>query len=413
MSQSQQAKIAARVAKKPALKNIGSSKKIGSSNTGSSKNTASKPPRPTPSSQSKNAALPPRTPSLSQASSRKRHRQVIESEEEDDETEEEEAGRFDKSRRVSSSSNTTVGQDADAELDALDNEEHDLEVGEAGENNALAALASVRSKKKKQQTPKAHRDVVFQRQSNLSQDVKGCFIQLENTCRIMFLCDFSLVVHEIIKSVWSDQVKTSDWEWEESASRIGWNGANWKKRAISNMERRIREYKRADVDEENGLHTISQYKDLALFFASKYSASSFTAVFDFVDGCIDIAETTERSPECRTFFKTIFANFATKVKLYMDWNANPERTVQSPASRPALLLWFNKMAMSDRFKNVNPSMFVRLEGRKRERNSNLDRPADPDNDKDYVFFDQDDQEDAAATAADAANTADAADATDD
>ena len=46
------------------------------------------------------------------------------------------------------------------------------------------------------------------------------------------------------------------------------------------------------------------------------------------------------------------------------------------------------MANSSRF-YVDPEMFVRLEGKKRERfGNNADVPPPPDEDEDYVFFDE-------------------------
>ena len=116
----------------------------------------------------------------------------------------------------------------------MDEEEQDIAAEEG--NKHTTASKDV----KKQQKTKAQRDVVYQRQSNLSEDVKGCFINLEITCRIMFLCDFNLPASRIIKAVWGDSVQRSDWEWDESNDRIGWNAANWKRRAILNME--VRKY---------------------------------------------------------------------------------------------------------------------------------------------------------------------------
>ena len=76
----------------------------------------------------------------------------------------------------------------------------------------------------------------------------------------------------------------------------------------------------------------------------------------------------------------------------MDWAANPGRVVESSASQRNLLLWFNKMALSKRFEHINPDMFVRLEGKKRERNSTLDTPPGPDDDQDYMFFDREEDD---------------------
>ena len=58
------------------------------------------------------------------------------------------------------------------------------------------------------------------------------------------------------------------------------------------------------------------------------------------------------------------------------------------------------MADSERF-HVEPSMFMRLEDKKRSRPVNmLNAPPTPDQDRNYVFFDSEDDEDAGSNAGD-------------
>ena len=104
-------------------------------------------------------------------------------------------------------------------------------------------------------------------------------------------------------------------------------------------------------------------------FAAKFSASAFSWVFEFVNGYIDFAESDKNkavhfclksklflsasSPVCSlsvtNFILAIWCNFGTRVKLYMDWVADPQALSKSEHSRKELLDWVPVMAHLNQF----------------------------------------------------------------
>ena len=66
--------------------------------------------------------------------------------------------------------------------------------------------------------------------------MKGKFAVLEHRCRVLFLANFDMGDYdEIIKYVWGDGIAPEDWEYTQSAKRIGWNASNWKQVMIDKM----------------------------------------------------------------------------------------------------------------------------------------------------------------------------------
>ena len=63
--------------------------------------------------------------------------------------------------------------------------------------------------------------------------------------------------------------------------------------------------------------SLTEYKPLAVYFVSKYLASSFTAVFDSADNYVNITKTAIAHSECKSFFKSILSPYLLTLSFYL------------------------------------------------------------------------------------------------
>lgn len=75
------------------------------------------------------------------------------------------------------------------------------------------------------------------RHSQFTEQPELVMKELEGYCRVMFLMKLNLDnMRELIVEIWGPDIRTRHWEWRESENRIYWNGNNWKRQAITNMD---------------------------------------------------------------------------------------------------------------------------------------------------------------------------------
>ncbi|KAF6229455.1 hypothetical protein HO173_011582 [Letharia columbiana] len=297
--------------------------------------------------------------------------QEIDSEDENDDN------GFERTLRNSTSRSTLSNEGGDDELD-----EFEAEAALLKGSSTTQPPASV-SKPGKASAPNGPSEKALDRASSISADTRTTFDELGIRCRLVYLAKFRMAPHaSIIRAVWGDGITRQSWEWEESNNRINWNGSNWKIRSIQNMQVKIRDY--IKNDKSHALESISEYTPLAKFFASKYSPSAFSWVFDFTNGCIDVTE-SDTKPALHFYFKNIWVNFATRVKLYTDWAADPQALHNSEHSRNSLLTWVPVMAKSEKY-HVDIKDFVRIESKERRPRHGSAGPVEPDRDANYLFL---------------------------
>lgn len=75
------------------------------------------------------------------------------------------------------------------------------------------------------------------RHSQFTEQPELVMKELEAYCRVMFLMKLNLDnMRELIVEIWGPDIRTRHWEWRESENRIYWNGNNWKRQAMVNMD---------------------------------------------------------------------------------------------------------------------------------------------------------------------------------
>lgn len=75
-----------------------------------------------------------------------------------------------------------------------------------------------------------------------------------------------------------------------------------------------------------------------------------------------------------------------KVKLNNDWEADDNARWDSPHCYNKLLSWFNTMAQSQQYSDVDKTDFVRKPRKEQKRKRKVDAVVGPDDDADYVFL---------------------------
>ena len=123
---------------------------------------------------------------------------------------------------------TAEEPDDDEELDEIAAAE------EERVNQELKQPGSHRSKKTRNNSPQFPE---LDKNSKLTTDVRGKMLELQDVCRIHYLRHFKLDPRPpIIRQVWGEGIKKSDWEWGLSWTRIGNHHGNWKGRSIAYMK---------------------------------------------------------------------------------------------------------------------------------------------------------------------------------
>ncbi|KAA6414099.1 MAG: hypothetical protein FRX48_02461 [Lasallia pustulata] len=112
------------------------------------------------------------------------------------------------------------------------------------------------------------------------------------------------------------------------------------------------------LDTTSMLAGLTDDGSLIKFFASKYSASNFVWVFEFVREKFNIEQSMSKSPHAAYYFQNIYANLAARTKLHLDWESNHFRYVEDPNSQEAILGLFVLMAISDNYADLEPEDFV-------------------------------------------------------
>lgn len=142
-----------------------------------------------------------------------------------------------------------VKKDPDQELDDFDAELDQAELAveqeasrtkiktprQAPYTPAKAGMADQRQRRGQDYSASHYKGKV----SQYTADVTGTFAELQDLTRIIFLHQMHLPSDEresYIRQIWGDSIRPSDWEWIQSKNQLGWNGSNWKRRAIKNMK---------------------------------------------------------------------------------------------------------------------------------------------------------------------------------
>ncbi|SLM34731.1 hypothetical protein LPUS_03662 [Lasallia pustulata] len=145
------------------------------------------------------------------------------------------------------------------------------------------------------------------------------------------------------------------WVVKGARKRIEINCHNWKSRSLSKMKEHVKNY--IKLDTTGMLAGLTDDGSLITFFASKYSASNFVWVFEFVREKINIEQSASKSPHAAYYFRNIYANLAARTKLHLDWESDHFRRVEDLNSREAILGMFDLMAISGNYADLEPEDF--------------------------------------------------------
>ncbi|KAJ5135713.1 uncharacterized protein N7515_004991 [Penicillium bovifimosum] len=133
--------------------------------------------------------------------------------------------------------------------------------------------------------------------------------------RWYYLCHLNVDdVQSLIVECYPDVERTSE-EWSVLVQHTKELAKNWKSRTLRNMQSRISSIVDLSHDHATPLRLMTDEEALSEYFYTHFNEGDFYSCFKFVAGILDIKHTSEPG---LSYLRNLWANLATKVKLWVD-----------------------------------------------------------------------------------------------
>jgi hypothetical protein len=98
-------------------------------------------------------------------------------------------------------------------------------------------------------------------------------------------------------------------------------------------------------------------EDLVGHFQDLYTPENFLQAFGFIHHYIDIKKSTDLG---RFYLEEIYTHYCAKAKLFLDWQSDPEREVESPYTKERLVEFTESFPMIADFDRLERADFHEL-----------------------------------------------------
>ncbi|KAI5307004.1 hypothetical protein KEM56_005677 [Ascosphaera pollenicola] len=137
--------------------------------------------------------------------------------------------------------------------------------------------------------------------------------------------------------------------------RVRQNFRSFKHKTLQNLKKHVADLCEEHSDDPNGIARMSDPVQLHNYFVNNFTAESFLSVFSFVDGYLDVDNSSELG---KYYMREVYANIATKMKLYNDTCAlNPREATAE--WKEVLELW-DMVPQERNFQNVTRREFAEV-----------------------------------------------------
>lgn len=128
--------------------------------------------------------------------------------------------------------------------------------------------------------------------------------------------------------------------------------------------------KTAIQDASDLLEVYLSMEDLVAHFQELYTPENFLEAFGFIHHYIDIKKSTDFG---RFYLEEVYTHYCAKTKLFLDWQSDPERGVESPYTKTRLVEFMERFPTIADFARLERAEFHEVTT-KRIARTNQSRP---------------------------------------